>query len=155
MISARYGNELENMRRDLSQLVSSGLTGGSRGGTISEGPKQDGSSRAWVPAVDVTEDESAITIHAELPGMKKEDIDIQLTGETLTLRGERRREDSERGENYHRIERQYGQFLRTFHIETSLDADKVTATYEQGVLTVSLPKQEVNRPRQIAINVRK
>ncbi|HVF85102.1 MAG TPA: Hsp20/alpha crystallin family protein [Abditibacteriaceae bacterium] len=108
-------------------------------------------SRIWAPAVDVAENEREIVLHAELPGMKKEDIDIQLTGDTLTLRGERKRESSTRSEHYHRLERQYGAWQRIFQIETPVDAQNVAANYEQGVLTIRLPKQAAAQPRQIEI----
>jgi len=114
----------------------------------------NGAPRLWAPAVDVTESEHEIVLHAELPGMKKEDIDIQLTGNSLTLRGERQRETAQRGENFHRIERQYGAFGRTFEIETPIDVAQVSASYEEGVLTVRLPKQEQIKSRQIEIQVK-
>lgn len=108
--------------------------------------------RLWVPAVDVSENEHEIVLQAELPGMKKEDIDLQLTGDTVTLRGERKLESAQRGEQYHRLERQYGAWQRTFQIEVPLDAQGVTAHYKHGVLTVHLPRQEAAKPRQIAID---
>jgi len=110
--------------------------------------------RLWAPAVDVAETQDAIILHAELPGMKKEDIDIQLHGDTLTLRGERKQETPQRGEHYHRIERQYGAWQRTFQIEVPIDTARVGASYEDGVLTVRLPKQEAVKPRQIEIQVK-
>lgn len=112
------------------------------------------SPRAFRPAVDIAEDRHEIVLHVELPGMKKEDIDIQLTGDTLRLSGQREREESARGEHFHRIERSYGTFSRTFQIETPIDASKVEASYEDGVLTVRLPKQEAVKPRQIEIQAR-
>jgi HSP20 family protein len=112
------------------------------------------SPRAWTPAVDVSEDADGITLDVELPGLKKEEIEINLTGGTLRLSGERKREEVSRGEHFHRIERQYGAFSRTFQIETPIDAARVTATYENGVLTVRLPKQEAVKPRQIHIDAR-
>ena len=114
----------------------------------------DSAPRLWAPAVDVVESEREIVLHAELPGMKKEDIDIQITGDTLTLRGERQRETAQHGENFHRIERQYGAFGRTFEIETPIDVAQVSASYEEGVLTVRLPKQEQIKSRQIEITVK-
>jgi HSP20 family protein len=107
----------------------------------------------WAPAVDVSENDSEIVLYAELPGMNKDDIDIQLTGDTLTLRGERKMQSAQRGEHFHRIERQYGAWQRTFQIETPLDANGVSAAYEEGVLTVRLPKQQAVQPRQISIEV--
>jgi len=111
-------------------------------------------ARTWTPAVDVAETEKEIVLHAELPGMKKDDIDIQLTGDTLTLRGERQRQSSTRGENFHRIERQYGAWQRIFQIETPIDTQGVSAEYEEGVLTVRLPKQVAPQPRQIEIQTK-
>ncbi|HVF09707.1 MAG TPA: Hsp20/alpha crystallin family protein [Abditibacteriaceae bacterium] len=110
--------------------------------------------RHWTPAVDVLENERAIVLQAELPGMNKDDIDIELTGETLTLHGERKLEPAQRGEHFHRIERQYGPWQRTFQIEVPIDTAQVAASYEDGVLTVHLPKQEAVKPRQIAIEVK-
>ncbi len=110
--------------------------------------------RLWAPVVDVVETETEIVLHAELPGMRKEEIDIQLSGDTLTLRGERQLQSATRGENFHRIERQYGAFQRTFGIETPIDAANVSASYEHGVLTVRLPKQQEQKPRQIEIQVK-
>jgi HSP20 family protein len=108
----------------------------------------------WAPAVDVLESDHEIVLEAELPGMKKEDIDIELTGETLVLRGERKLEPVQRGEQFHRVERQYGPWQRTFQIDVPLDAGGVSASYDDGILTVRLPKQEAVKPRQITIDVK-
>lgn len=116
--------------------------------------ESEDSPRAFRPAVDIAEDAHEIVLHVELPGIKKEDIDIQLTGDTLRLSGQREREESSRGEHFHRIERSYGTFSRTFQIETPIDASKVEAAYNDGVLTVRLPKQEAVKPRQIEIQTR-
>lgn len=114
----------------------------------------EGSSRLWAPMVDVLENQDEILLEAELPGMKKDEIDIELNGDTLVLRGERKFEQTQRGEQFHRIERQYGAWQRTFQIEVPIDAQKVSANYEQGVLTVRLPKAESLKPRQISIQTR-
>ena len=112
------------------------------------------STRLWAPAVDISEDEHQIVLEAELPGMKKKEIDIQLNGDTLTLRGERKIEQSQKGEQYHRVERHYGAWQRTFQIEIPIDAHKVSADYKEGVLTVTLPKAEELKPRQIEIQTK-
>lgn len=111
-------------------------------------------TRLWTPAVDITENEHEIVLEAELPGMKKDEIDVQLNGDTLTLRGERKIESSEKGEQYHRVERQYGAWQRSFQIEIPIDAQNVSADYKDGVLTVRLPKAEEVKPRQIAITTK-
>jgi len=113
-----------------------------------------GESPLWSPAVDITENGDEIVLQAELPGMKKEEIDISLSGETLTLSGERKFEQTQRNEQYLRIERQYGSWRRTFQLEVPIDAAAVTASYNDGVLTVHLPKAQQVRPRQIEIEVK-
>ncbi|MDX1932810.1 MAG: Hsp20/alpha crystallin family protein [Capsulimonadales bacterium] len=107
--------------------------------------------RLWSPSVDVAENESEIVIHAELPGMKQEDIDIELTGDTLTLRGERKFENEERKQNFVRVERSYGRFQRSFTVATPIRSDQVTATYRDGVLEIRLPKSEEQRPRKVQV----
>lgn len=136
-------DDLQELRRRMNQIMEQ-----------SGGQTNDAAPRLWAPSVDVSENPHEIVLQAELPGMQKEDIDIQLTGDTLTLRGERKLESAQRGEHYHRIERQYGAWQRTFQIEVPIDTQKVAANYEDGVLTVHLPKQESIKPRQIAIDVK-
>ena len=129
---------------------------GLRGGlnrVFEAGERGDG-ARLWAPAVDVAESEHEIVLYAELPGMTREDIEIQLTGDMLTLRGDRKLAPASHGEHYHRIERQYGPWRRAFQIEVPIDQSQVSATYEEGVLTVRLPKREEIKPRQIPIEVR-
>jgi HSP20 family protein len=127
-----------------------GLSGMSR--ILEESPP--GGARLWAPPVDVAESEIEIVLYAELPGMSREEIDIQLSGDTLTLRGERKFVQAAQGEHFHRIERQYGPWRRAFQIEVPIDAARVTASYVDGLLTVRLPKQEEIKPRQIQIEVR-
>jgi len=107
--------------------------------------------RAWSPSVDVLENETEIVLHAELPGMKQEEIDIELTGDTLTLRGERKIETEERQENFVRVERSYGRFQRSFMLGVPVQHDNVTAAYRDGVLKVRLPKSEANRPHKVQV----
>lgn len=133
------GEDLRVLRREMNRLLDE---------STSESP------RMWAPAVDVFENEREIVLHAELPGMKKEEIDIQLNGDTLTLSGERKQAAATRSEHYHRIERKYGSWQRTFEIEVPLDSTGVSASYEDGVLTVRLPKQASVRPRQIPIELK-
>lgn len=108
-------------------------------------------ARVWSPAVDVVENENAVILRAELPGMRQEDIDIELTGDTLTLRGERRFENEERKDNYVRVERSYGRFQRSFTLGVPVQHDKVNATYRDGVLEVTLPKSEETKPRKVQV----
>ena len=116
------------------------------------GPLRDQESlRAWAPPVDIYETEKEIVLKADLPDVKPEDVDIRMENNTLTLRGERRSEKDVKDENYHRVERQYGSFSRTFSLPTTVDADKIDARYESGVLRVVLPKREEARPKQIKV----
>ena len=109
------------------------------------------STTTWSPAVDIYETESEIMVQAELPGVDRKDITLNLEKNVLTLKGERRFEKETKQENYHRIERAYGGFSRSFSIPTTVDEDKIRADYKDGVLRVSLPKKEQAKPKQIQI----
>ena len=111
------------------------------------------SSRPWSPAVDISETENELVLKADLPEMKLEDLDIQLENGTLTLKGERKFEKSDKDRGYHRIERSYGSFVRAFSLPEYADAEKVAADYKNGVLTVTVPKKEIAKPRAIKVNV--
>ena len=110
------------------------------------------SARTWAPPVDVYEDHDEIVVSAELPGVKQDDIDIEITGETLTVRGERKFEDQKRKENYVRVERSYGAFQRSFTIGVPIDADKVEASFHDGVLSVKLPKSAATKPKKVTVS---
>lgn len=109
-------------------------------------------TRAWVPPVDIQETADAYLFHAELPGLTKEDIRITLENNVLRVSGERKLEKDAKKENYHRVERTYGTFTRTFALPTQVEADRVQAAFENGILTVTVPKAEQAKPRQIAIS---
>jgi HSP20 family protein len=106
---------------------------------------------AWMPAVDVAEAADKITVKAEIPGMEAKDIEISMVGDTLSIKGEKKSEREEKDENYHMVERTYGSFNRTMKLPAAVDPDKVEATYKNGVLTVTLPKQEEVKPKAIEI----
>ncbi len=112
---------------------------------------EDIGTRSWAPPVDVSETEDAYVVKAELPGMSREDLDITLENNVLRIAGERKFDRDEKKENYHRIERSYGAFSRAFALPTQVDAEKVEATFKDGVLTVTVPKAEQARPRKISI----
>ncbi|HUF47876.1 MAG TPA: Hsp20/alpha crystallin family protein [Vicinamibacterales bacterium] len=108
---------------------------------------------AWVPAVDIYETSARdVVVKVELPDMKREDIKVTFENEVLTIEGERRFEPAVDREAYHRIERGYGAFRRTFTLPTSVDVAGVQASYKDGVLTVTLPRREEARPKQIQVN---
>ncbi len=105
----------------------------------------------WMPAVDVSETGDKITIKAEVPGMEAKDIEINMVGDTLTIKGEKKLEREEKEENYHTVERSYGSFTRAMKLPATVDADKVEASYKNGVLTVVMPKKEEVKPKAIEI----
>jgi|SRR6266404_2460964 len=110
-------------------------------------------SGSFVPAVDVYDDEHNLVLKMEVPGVDQKDIDIRLENNTLTVRGERNFEKEEKEENFHRIERRYGTFSRSFTLPNSVDTEKVNANYENGVLKIALAKRAEAKPKQIKVNV--
>ena len=105
----------------------------------------------WSPAVDIFETEGEIVVKAELPGMERKDIVLNLENNDLTVRGERRFAKETKDDNYHRIERSYGTFSRSFSIPATVDEEKIRADYRDGVLKIVLPKKEQAKPKQIRI----
>src|SRR5436309_11132284 len=108
---------------------------------------------SFVPAVDVYEDEHKVTLKLEIPGIKQEDVDVRLENNTLTVRGERNFEKEEKEENFHRVERRYGSFARSFTLPNSVDSDIAQASYENGILKIELAKREEAKPNQIKVGV--
>ena len=108
----------------------------------------------WQPPVDIYEDESTVVIKAEVPGVDQKEIDIRIEDNTLTLRGERKHSQDVKKENYHRIERYFGTFQRSFSLPATVDQEKVAASCDKGVLTITLPKKEETKPKQINVQVK-
>ena len=108
---------------------------------------------SFVPAVDVYEDEHKITLKLEIPGVRQEDLDVRLENNTLTVRGERKFEKEEKEENFHRIERRYGSFARSFALPNTIDTENVNAGYDSGVLKIELSKRADAKPKQIKVNI--
>jgi HSP20 family protein len=113
------------------------------------------STRTWAPPVDIYENGDNLVLKAELPGLSPEDVEIRVQDNTLYLKGERKFEKEVEEQSYHRVERSYGTFTRTFSLPNSIDADKVAANYKDGVLTLTMPKKEEAKPKTIKINVSK
>jgi len=107
----------------------------------------------WSPLVDITEDDKEYLIKAELPDMKKEDVRLTVENEVLAISGERKFEKEEKGKKYHRVERAYGSFVRSFSLPEDADGSKVSADYKDGMLHVHLPKSEKAKPKAIEIKV--
>lgn len=108
--------------------------------------------RPWTPAVDILETENELLLKMDLPEVAQKDVDIRLENDTLTIKGERKFEQAQ-GKGYHRIERSYGSFARTFTLPNTVDTEKVKADCRNGVLTITLPKKEVAKPRTIRVEI--
>jgi HSP20 family protein len=117
--------------------------------------ENDLSTRTWAPPVDIFEDENDIVLKAELPGVDPKDVEVKVEDNTLYLKGERKFEKEVKEENYHRVERSYGSFARSFSLPNSINAEKVKAEYKDGLLTLTLPKREEAKPKTIKIDVSK
>ena len=110
-------------------------------------------SRPWSPAVDIYETENELVLKADVPDIDPKNVGIQLENGTLTVKGERKFEEQKNGRGFHRIERSYGTFVRAFSLPDTVEADKVKADYKNGVLTVTLPKKEVAKPRTVNVEI--
>ncbi len=108
---------------------------------------------SFIPVVDVYEDEKKVVLKLEVPGIEEKDLDVSVEKNTLTVKGERKFEQEEKEENFHRIERRYGSFYRAFTLPTTVDTDSVAASYNAGVLKVELTKKPEAQPKQIKVNV--
>src|ERR1043166_2900362 len=111
-------------------------------------------TRPWSPSVDILETADELVLKADLPDVRLEDIEVRVENQTLTLKGERKFENEETTTGYHCIERNYGNFVRSFTVPPSVDADRVAAEYKNGVLIVKLSKKEAAKPRQVKIEVK-
>ena len=138
--------ELRAMQDQMNRLLNVSWNNDLSGEDMKEG--------IWQPAVDIFETSEAIVIKAELPDVDQKDIDVRIEDNTLTLKGERRHEGEVKKENYHRIERYFGSFQRSFSLPVTIDQQQVTAACDRGVLTITLPKKEETKPKQINIEVK-
>ena len=138
--------ELRSMQEQMNRLLNVSWNHDISGEDMKDG--------IWQPAVDIYETADSIIIKAELPDVDQNDIDVRIEENTLTLKGERRHEDEVKKENYHRIERYFGTFQRSFSLPTTVDQENVAAICEKGVLTITLPKKEETKPKQINIKVK-
>jgi HSP20 family protein len=116
-------------------------------------PGNGGTMRRWVPAMDLLETADHFVLRADLPGMTQEDVKIELEDSTLTVSGERQAEHEDKQEGYYRVERAFGSFSRSLTLPKGIDADAVTASFENGVLEIRVPKPEERKPRRISIAV--
>ena len=136
--------EVRSLRREMDKLWEDFFGGGELVAPES----------GWLPAVDISETKDAIKVKAELPGMEPKDVEISLTGDILTIKGEKKQKTESKDENYHRIETRYGSFSRAIRLPVAVQADKIEASYEKGVLSIVLPKKEEVKPKQIEVKVK-
>ncbi len=139
--------ELENLQREMNRLFDFSFGRGIR----EEAPLL---GTSWAPAVDVYDSKDAILVKADLPGLSKDEIDVSVQDDTLVIKGEKKKDAEVKEDDYYRVERYYGSFYRALPLPAEVDADKVEATYEDGVLTLNLPKKEEAKPKQIRIEVK-
>ena len=118
-----------------------------------EGERESLAMGNFIPPVDVYEDPQQLVLKLEVPGIKQEDLDVRVENQTLTVKGERKFEKDEKEENFHRIERRYGTFTRTFTLPQTVDTNAVKASYDSGVLTITLAKKEAAKPKQVKVEV--
>lgn len=135
--------ELRGLQDEMNRLFNVGLT--------RSGNQEDIVRGAWSPSVDIFENKDKIVIEAELAGMKPEDVDVSIENNVITLRGERKFEKNEESENYHRVERSYGSFTRSFTLPRTVISDEADASFENGVLSITLPKREEAKARKVEI----
>lgn len=141
--------DLVGLQERMNRMFDESFRGAGRSG------EDWGLGGAWAPAVDIYEQDGNIVVKAELPGVDPKDVDVRVENNTLTLRGERKIDNEVKQENYHRVERSYGTFTRSFSLPSVLDQEKIKAEYKDGVLKVTLPKHEQAKPKQINIAVTK
>lgn len=140
--------------RDLEELQNRIATAFNRLPARSNGDKEEAMKLAeWAPLVDITEDEKEFVVKAELPEIKKEEVKVTVEEGVLSISGERKLEKEEKGKKYHRIERAYGSFERTFTLPEGADGAKISAEFKDGVLTVRLPKTEKAKPKAVEVKV--
>ena len=136
--------DLRTLQEEVNRLFSTNLTRAFDDQGIGRG--------AWAPSVDIYENKDQIVLEAELPGMNQEDFDLSIENNVITLRGERKFEKTEESDNYHRVERSYGAFTRSFTLPQTVSAESATAEYNNGVLRVTLPKREETKARRIQVS---
>jgi HSP20 family protein len=135
--------DLRSLQDEVNRLFSTNLSRAFGDEGIARG--------AWMPNVDIYENKDQIVLEAELPGMNREDFDLSIENNIITLRGERRFEKKDDGDNYHRVERAYGTFTRSFTLPQTVSAETANAEYKNGVLRVTLPKREEVKARRIEV----
>ena len=144
MAMTRWDRDLNRFQNRLGRLFDDALRGDRE-------PEDAWGMAEWAPPVDIFEQDGSLVLKAELPGVRAEDVQVHLENSVLTIRGERRTEQEVKRENYHRMERAYGTFVRSFTLSPQYDQDKIEASFADGILRLTVPRSEKARPRQIPI----
>jgi HSP20 family protein len=142
---ASFPSDVFNVQREMNRMFDNFFRGADEPGLL---------TGSWLPAVDVAEEENEYVVNVELPGVSKDDVKITLESNILTVRGEKKAEKETKDKNYHRMERSYGSFQRSFTLPTSVKNDKIDAVYRDGILSITLPKAEEAKPKQIEVKVK-
>jgi HSP20 family protein len=148
MAIVRYNplRELQTLQEQMNRLMESPWRREFDGEDLKEG--------LWHPPVDIYEDAESLVVKAEVPDIDQKDIEVKIENNTLSIKGERKHESDVRKENFHRVERYFGTFSRSFQLPPTVDQEKVTAVCDKGVLTITLAKKEVIKPKQISVTVK-
>ncbi|HVG18641.1 MAG TPA: Hsp20/alpha crystallin family protein [Blastocatellia bacterium] len=136
--------ELLNLQRGINQLFDN---------SVGQGSSEGVALNTWTPTVDIYEDETSFMIKLELPEVNREDVKVNLHENTLSISGERRLENEDKRDGYHRVERSYGQFYRSFTLPPNVNPEGINAQFKDGMLRLSIPKKEEAKPKQIEVNV--
>ena len=142
-----FPSDVMNMQREINRMFDSFFRGGAADDDAFI-------TSDWIPAVDIAEHDNEYLVKLELPGVSKDDVKITMQNNILSVRGEKKNEKDSKGSNYHRVERSYGAFQRTFALPSTVKADRIDASYSDGILTIVLPKAEEARAKQIDVKVK-
>ena len=142
-----WSSDIFNMQREINRLFDTFV----RGGTQAD---ESFGLTYWTPAVDIAERDNEYVVKVDLPGVEKDDVKITLVSGVLTIRGEKKQENESKTGSFHRIERSYGSFQRSFTLPSSVRNDGIDAVYKDGILTITLPKAEEAKPKQIEVRVK-
>jgi HSP20 family protein len=139
------GRELSSLRQEMDRLWDR---------FVGETPLARRVAEEWWPTVDMSETKDSFIVKAELPGLDAKDVEVSISGDVLTIKGEKQKEEEEKDEHHYRAERYYGSFQRSFQLPTSIKADKIEAAFDKGVLKVTLPKVEEAKQKKIEVKVK-
>jgi HSP20 family protein len=140
-----FGKELSTLRREMDDLF---------GRFFGEFPLARRMAEEWSPSVDISETKNSFVVKAELPGLEAKDINVSISGDMLTIKGEKKKEEEEKDEHHHYVERYYGSFQRTFQLPSTVKTEKIDATFDKGVLKVKLPKKPEAKKKDIEVKVK-